>query len=1111
MKSRPSLKWIISFVLFVSSIVPSIVLGLILIYVSGEVQRDEIENSSKVISKAVAIHLEHLVEQVKNTLQIIHDSMEYGALFMEVVPYIAKNTPGRSVIKSVELLDQWKRIQVIYPLDMNKLGIDLSGLPYLKGLKEGEWVFSEVYSDPFSREPVVSLCKGIKGGYLCVDIDLKYVKRYVPSVIRPGSFELVLMDSNGLPIYHPDHRMVLERQSLANIINLQAPEQDIVHAPIVPLGEKYVGCLSLIRGTQWHLFVGQAEKKAFETMTKTQKAMLSLVFITALLASLAGFLFSRAITRPMEALRHMAEKVSRGDYGLPEGSKGYSEITEVLDAFRSMAHSIKEREERILEGQRRYKDLLENAVDPIIITDEKGEIVEVNRALLERGWREEEVIGHSVSEIAGISTSEFERIVQQLKEKGSFTFELKRVGRRGALTHYSVSARLIGGWGKEEIKIQFTFRDITELKIAYDRARISEERYKEIYDSVQDLIYTQDLEGRILSANKALWNIFGYTQEQFVGRKVSEFMKPEYRQAFETEYLAQLKEKGFYEGISQYYAKDGRRIFIQYKNVLVTDKEGNKYISGIGRDVTEQFLAQKRLQQEEKRIRTMLQTVNVPIALYNQKGEILFINQAFTNTFGWTQEEAMGKVLPEMPESEKQKNREALKRLLRTGIGEFLETKRYTKSGQEVDVITNSSIVEDPVTRSQSTVVAFHDITEFRKMERSLATAQRMEALGILAGGIAHNFNNLLMGITGNIQLLRMKLGRDHPEFKRFETIEKLIGDATSLTRQLVQFARGGKYEPRPTDLNRVIKEHDKIFATTRKEVLIQEELQEGLWPVECDTNQFKQVLMNLYINAVQAIEERVSMHGLPQAGGIITVRTQNVIPEALQLGRFQKEKGFYVKVSVSDNGKGMDEETKRKIFEPFFTTKEVGKGTGLGLASVYGIVKNHDGFIDVETKLGEGTTFHIYLPALEAETPKEEASAKEEAVVQGRGKILLVDDEKLVLDAAQEMLKELGYEVLAVDEPTEALQLFNEEKDNIDLVILDMVMPVKDGIQVLREMRLMNPKVKVLLASGYGIEPHMEELKEMGCTGVIQKPYKFSELSQVVGRMIKGLCEGGA
>ena len=1103
MKVHLSLKWLISVIVIVFSVFPCLILGLILVDTSSKLQEREIKTSSEVIAKAVKYHLAHVIEHSANTVQIIHDAMETGALFMEVVPFLAKSTKFKTITKSVKLLDQWKRIQVLYPIDLNKLGIDLSGLPFLKGLKEGEWVISEVYLDLFTREPVVSVCKAIKQGYLCLDLDLQFLKQYLDLVLETGPFEMVVIDRNWLPIYHPDHQIVLERHSLAHLLNPPTNGHGIIRTQLAPLGEKYIGCLFTQPEVEWHVFVGQAEKVAFKTLDESKKIMYSIVVVVVSLSMLLGLFLRRLIIGPIKGLKEIAAKVSKGDYELPEITKAYSEINEVSDAFKIMVDLVKEREEGLLKSQKRYKDLLENAVDPIVIIDTRGKVIEVNKALLERGYEKEEVIGHFVFELFRLTQSFFELMVKELQIKGVYNFELEKMKKLGGLAYYSVSARFIGETEEGSARIQLTFRDITELKLAYERIKQSEERYKEIYESVQDLIYTQDLEGRILSANKSLIRIFGYTEEEFIGKKVSEFMKPEYREAFETEYLTQLKEKGFYEGISQYYRKDGKKIYLEYRSVLVTDKDGNRYISGIGRDITEQFLAQKRLREEEKRVRTILETVTVPIALYNSKGEILFVNQAFTQTFGWSKEEAMGKVLPVIPESEKERNKQAFSRFLKTRVMELFETKRYTKSGEELDLIINANVVDDPMTGTQATVVAFQDVTEFKRVEKALATAQRMEALGILAGGIAHNFNNLLMGITGNIQLLRMRLGRDHPEFKRFETIEKLIGDATTLTRQLVQFARGGKYEARPTDLNRVIKEHNKIFATTRKEVLIQEDLQEGLWPVECDENQFKQVLMNLYINAVQAIEERASMPALPKAGGVITVRTQNVILEAGQLGEFQKQKGAYVKVSVSDNGKGMDEDTKRKIFDPFFTTKEVGKGTGLGLASVYGIVKNHDGFIDVETKLGEGTTFHIYLPALEAQVPKEETTAKKEPIIRGKGKILLVDDERLVLDAAKEMLKELGYEVLALDDPDMALQVYQKEKDTVDLVILDMVMPVKDGSEVLKEIRLINPKAKVLLASGYGVEPYMEELKTMGCAGVIQKPYRISELSQVVGDVL--------
>jgi len=359
-----------------------------------------------------------------------------------------------------------------------------------------------------------------------------------------------------------------------------------------------------------------------------------------------------------------------------------------------------------------------------------------------------------------------------------------------------------------------------------------------------------------------------------------------------------------------------------------------------------------------------------------------------------------------------------------------------------------------------------------------------MEALGTLAGGIAHDFNNLLMGIQGRVSLMFMKTDSDHPHFAHLTGIEDAVEKGAELAKQLLGLARGGKYEVRPTYLNRLIENSAEMFGRTKKEIRIHKKYQKDLWPVEVDRGQIEQVLLNLYVNAWQAMPE----------GGDLYLETKNVTLEKRHTKPFGVRSGNYVKFSVADTGVGMDEATRQRVFEPFFTTRAMGGGTGLGLASAYGIIKNHGGMITVQSEPGHGTTFDIHVPASRKEVTEERESSVE--VLGGTETVLLVDDERTILDVGKEMLTAVGYKVLLAGTAKEALELYKAHRDEVDVVVLDMIMPDMSGGDVYDKMKEINPEIKALLSSGYSLDGQADEILQRGCDGFIQKPFNVKQLS---------------
>jgi PAS domain S-box-containing protein len=501
---------------------------------------------------------------------------------------------------------------------------------------------------------------------------------------------------------------------------------------------------------------------------------------------------------------------------------------------------------------------------------------------------------------------------------------------------------------------------------------------------------------------------------------------------------------------------------------------------------------QKVLESEE-RFRSLSE--NAPDIIYTLDANYAFtyINPVWEKILGHRPDEVLGRKFFEFARTEDigvythlfEQIRDG-KLLLRDRVGTILH-----KDGSEKVFNISGAPNLDLKGNVTGIVGIFKDISEQQKLESQLLHAQKMEAVGTLAGGIAHDFNNLLTGIQGYASLMFLDMNITHPLYDRLKGIEDQVRSGAELTKQLLGFARGGKYEVSVTDLNDVISKTSSMFGRTKKEITVHRNCKDNIWAVEVDSGQIEQVLLNIYVNAWQAMP----------GGGDLYLETANVFLDEESARPFGVNPGRYVRVAVTDTGIGMDEQTRKRIFEPFFTTKEMGRGTGLGLASVYGIIKGHNGIIDVYSEKGHGATFTIYLPASEKELVRKEQVATD--IVRGEGTILLVDDEEVIIDVGSEILEVLGYKVSVARSGREAIEIYKEKQDEIDMVILDMIMPEMDGGETFNVLKSIDPGVKVILSSGYSADARSTRMMEQGCYGFIQKPYSVNTLSQKVKEVL--------
>ena len=517
--------------------------------------------------------------------------------------------------------------------------------------------------------------------------------------------------------------------------------------------------------------------------------------------------------------------------------------------------------------------------------------------------------------------------------------------------------------------------------------------------------------------------------------------------------------------------------------------------------VNKRKAADDALRESEEKYRTILESIEEGCFETDINGHLTFFSNPFLKILGYSRDELTGAhtdryTSPETAAKMKRINA----RLKETGKPENVaDYDVVCNNGNTLSLELSVSLLKDQEGMPMGFRGVLRDVSERKqaeeekyKLESQLQQAQKMESIGTLAGGIAHDFNNILMGIQGNASLMLLKIESDHPNYEKIKNIEKYVQNGTELTKQLLGFARRGKYLIKATDLNEIIDKSSGLFARTKKEIRVHTELADDLWAAEVDRGQIEQVLLNLYVNAWQAMSQ----------GGDLYLQTENVILDHSYVKPYKVEPGRYVKISVSDTGVGIDKETQKRIFEPFFTTKEMGRGTGLGLASVYGIIKSHGGYINVYSEKERGTVFTIYLPASEKEIVKDK-DAISAPIIKGSGTILLIDDEQMILDVGIELLDELGFTVISAMSGNEAIEAFQNGRDKIDLIIMDMIMPGMGGGETFDRLKKIDPDIKVLLSSGYSINGQATEILRRGCDGFIQKPFNMNQLAEKVQQVM--------
>lgn len=739
------------------------------------------------------------------------------------------------------------------------------------------------------------------------------------------------------------------------------------------------------------------------------------------------------------------------------------------------------------------KSILNSAYSiSIVSTDLDQNIIFWNRGAEELfGYTAEEVVGQHKIKILypGAAEEQLADEIRQLMQadKQAVSCELLEQTKDGhkLWMKLHLSPR-IDAHGKV-VGILGIGEDITQQKEAEKDLADSEARYRQIFNIAPAGIYEVDLSsGRLLSVNDGICDYTGYSREELLSLNALELLTPESQQKY-FERMEKMAAGQKVPETAEYTAlkKDGSQ-FVMSLNASYT-YEGSTPVAAtvVVHDITARKKAEAAVLESEKRFRLLSELAQEGIVIH-EKGVIVDTNEAMARIFEYPLAELVGLSIEKLvtPDSWRTifENFTAAADSRFEGIG-------LRKGGASFHCVMagRSYNYQGKALR----VATFRDISPRKKLESQLYQAQKMKSLETLAGGVAHDFNNLLMGIQGRASIMKMRCDSSSGLLEHLQGIEEYIQSAAALTKQLLGFARGGKYEIRTIDLNDFIQKQSRLFGRTRKDVTIHEAFEPGLWAVEVDQGQIEQVLLNILVNAWQAMP----------GGGDLFIQTENCDIDSHNARGHDVTPGKFAKFVVTDTGIGMDAEVVDRIFDPFFTTKEIGRGTGLGLASAYGIIYNHGGFIEVVSEKYRGSTFSVYLPATDKVVTTEKDS--QESIIRGEETLLLVDDEKMILDVGQEILEILGYEVLVATNGEAALELYRTHADKIDLVILDLIMPGMDGREIYARLKELNPAARVLLSSGYSINGEAADIIEMGCDGFIQKPYNMGDLSAKVREIL--------
>jgi len=823
------------------------------------------------------------------------------------------------------------------------------------------------------------------------------------------------------------------------------------------------------------------------------------------------------IQKPFHAaeVRQFAQALAAKWHAERVSQQALLELQAVNDQLERDITARKQAEEALRESEERFRVLFDSAVDAIFLADPRtGMLLDVNQAA-------EALTGHTRPELLQMHQGQlhppdkpehYQQMFAQHVEQGrAAEFEAEVIRQDGSIVPVYISAAVIDIGGRSVIQGRFV--DITARKRAEEQLRREKERAQNYLDIAGTMIAAIDADEKITLINREGCEILGYQHEELLGQNwfdllVPEAIRDEVRGVFKKLMAGDVEPVKHYE--NPLLTKDGEQRIVAFHNTIITDSQDR--IVGVllsGNDITARKQAEEKLRESEERYRSLIDDVldssSVGLFILDADFKVVWINRALERYFGVSRQQIIG-------QDKRKLIRENIKNIFedpdcfaRTVFAAY-DDNTYVENF-ECHVLGGDNREErwlkhwsQPIRSGPyagGRIEHYTDITDRKRaeqerilLEQQLFQAQKLEALGTLAGGVAHDFNNLLTGMIGMTELALRHLEPGTKAYEWLANVPEQGKRAGELIASLMAFGRRTVTDPRPLALVPLVKEIGKMLTRTMPEnITVRTAWPEQVPLVRADPTQMQQIIMNLATNARDAMPD----------GGELTIQVSEAcLDEHYCRSYADATPGDYVCLSVRDTGTGIPPEVREHIFEPFFTTKDAGDGTGLGLAMVYGIVKNHDGHVHFYSEVGRGTEFKIYLPVVERETLAEEKGTPGN-LPEGTETLLLVEDDAIVLGVGQEILESLGYTVLTAADGEEGLDIYRAHHDEIALVLTDHTMPNMNGDKLYEAMVQIDPAVKVLVTSGYACDQEVSGLRARGLQGFVQKPFNSEDLGRAV------------
>jgi two-component system, cell cycle sensor histidine kinase and response regulator CckA len=769
-----------------------------------------------------------------------------------------------------------------------------------------------------------------------------------------------------------------------------------------------------------------------------------------------------------------------------------------LSLFRDITERIRT-EEALRESEAKYRALIETTGTGYVILDQEGKVLSANQEYVRLAGfgKLQEIVGRNV--IEWTAQHEIERNREEIKkclERGSVrNLELDYVNADGKLTPIEINATVLKT--AEGSRIVTLCRDISARKRSLETVRSSEERFRLIAETIDEVFWISDIEGEKAEyISPAYDRIWGYRREVLYenAKRFVDNIHPDDCELVKAT-LALKKTGQPYAHEYRIVRSDGSVRNIRDCAYPISDenRQIKRYV-GVAQDVTEMKRTEEALRESTEYLNDIINCIGDPIFVKDRRHAFVLVNDAFCLQVGKAREDLLGKTAQELlPKQQADLLTEQENAVFVTGMECITEDEVDAQGGIRTNM-TRRTKLKDKAGNEQI-VGVIRDITERKRLEAQLLQSQKMEAIGVLAGGVAHDFNNLLNVINGYSELLLDDLSPDHPGYEDLERIRQAGQRAAALTSQLLAFSRKQILQPRTIDLNEVVSDTCKILRRIIGENIdLAVVAQPGLWFIKADPAQIQQVIMNLAINARDAMTH----------GGKLTIETANVLVDADKIRDYPGiSSGPHVVLVVSDNGVGMDRETQAHIFEPFFTTKRPGKGTGLGLSTVYGIIKQSNGFIGFTSGQGKGTAFTIHFPKSQSEPDNYGGTVKAEIKLPANETVLLVEDEAAVRGLAARILQDQGYRVIEASSGKEALDIVREFSGTIHLILTDVIMPGMSGPDLVSRITPEHNSTRVLYMTGYANEDIVQHGVLNQGIALLQKPFTPASLAGKVRQVL--------